>query len=70
VIYWDLFGPLHGKSKFFESIIKLFYILNFKITVLDEFFIFFFECQNKITFFMGKNIYSNYIENINFMFLL
>ena len=62
---------LHGKRKRFKPTIKLVYILNFKISVLDEFVIFFFlNVKTKITFFIGKNIYSNYIENINFMFLL
>jgi hypothetical protein len=57
--------------KLFESTIQLVYILNFKITVLDEFVIFFFlNVKTKITFFLGKNIYSNHIENINFMCLL
>ena len=42
---------LDGKSKRFKPTIKLVYILNFKITVLDEFgILFFLNVKTKITF--------------------
>ena len=50
---------LSSKSKCFESTLKLVYILNIKITVLDEFVLFFsfWMWKQKSLFFYGKKIF-------------
>jgi len=62
---------LSGKSKLFESIIQLFYILNFKITFLDEFVNLFFECQNKNhSFYEKKYLFKLYRKYKFYVFVM
>ena len=52
---------LNGNSKLFESTIKLVYILNFKITVLDGFVVFsFWMSKQKSLFLLEKNLFKLY----------